>query len=91
MQDLSKTVGARLGNGFKKAQKRLAETTSESAGYEQVKEELLVKQKRLESYRKYAEQINGLVHPFNESDQLAEQEEINTGLTKLLIKTGIFI
>ena len=80
MQDLSKTVGARLGNGFKKAQKRLAETNCESADYDQIREELLIKQKRLESYRKCAEQINGLVHPFNESDCLAEQEEINTCL-----------
>lgn len=82
MQDLSKTVGGRLGLQVGQAQKKLKDKTPQSADYKALMQDLGDKQERLQSYRTYREAINKAVHPFNENDELTTCDELEVQLQK---------
>jgi len=80
MQDLSQSVGARLGLQVSQAVRKISTTDNQSAIYESLKTDLKQKQTLLQTYKTYREQINKLIHPFDENNKLVEPSKIETQL-----------
>lgn len=86
MQDYSKSVGSRLASQLAKAQKIVSKTNCKSGDYEILQEDLLKKTKLHKQYKTAREQINKVIHPFDEFDQLTDPEQLDTGLRHLFTK-----
>lgn len=80
MQDLGKSVGARLGLKVSQAIKNISGISYESEAYDLLEQDLLSKQALLEGYKDKREWINQAVHPFNEWDEFTTAEELEKKL-----------
>jgi len=81
-QDIGKSVGCRIGKQLERAEKAM-EQAKESAK-QQAKEHLEKLQQVYQSYRQQIEQINELVHPFNEQNEWVSASAIEKGLLQAL-------
>jgi len=80
MQDLGQSVGGRLGLQVSQASNNLSKTNRQSEGYESLKLDLKEKERSLQLYKTYREQINKLIHPFNENNELVQASNIEIAL-----------
>jgi len=83
MQDFGKTVGARLGSQVVKAQKAISGIDCKSESYEDLKKNLVRKTALQTQYKQARQEINKLIHPFDEFDQLISLDKVDTGLRHL--------
>ncbi len=96
MQDLSKSVGGRLGLQASCARKKLSGTDCESVNYDLLKQDLLEKEDRQKEYKSLREWINKVVHPFDKdnnwttSDGLRLQLQLSFTRIRLLAKDAGF-
>lgn len=80
MQDLGKSVGARLGLRVSNAVKNISGQDYQSEDYDLLDQVLLESQAQLEEYTDKRESINQAVHPLNEWDKFTTAEELEKRL-----------
>lgn len=80
MQDLGKAVGGQLGLQYQRAAQLLSLKDTGTEDYKLLEKDLLEKQSRLSNYKTHRQQINKLIHPFNEQDCFTDPKTLGTQL-----------
>lgn len=82
-QDIGKSVGCLLGKQLERAVKAVGRATASAK--QEAQEQLEWLQKVYQSYRQQIEEINQLVHPFNEQNEWVTASAIEKGLLHSLV------
>ena len=86
MQDISRTVGAKLGLQLSRIYKKLSKTDLSPAQKESLEAEKEEIEAYLATYQSHRQALNYQVHPFDEQDKLVNPEEVENSLKQLFTK-----